>query len=102
MPDLKNCEYVLLEYAPSALRDIRLPIGLFLFGAQGRLIRQGFASDWRQVRCLDPQADIELLGSLPSYFESCSRGEIQTQTEVSKSENTSNRRLAETAGNSFY
>ena len=30
MPDeLKNCQYLLVEYAPSALRETRLPIGCF-------------------------------------------------------------------------
>ncbi len=66
---LKNCEYFLVEYLPSALRETRLAVGLFLFEAAGRLVRYGFARDWRTVRCLDPQADQGLLENLPGYFE---------------------------------
>ena len=69
MADLKNCEYVLVEYAPSPLRETRVAVGLFLFEASGRLVRQGFAADWRQVRCLDPQADTALLENLGAHFE---------------------------------
>ncbi len=69
MPDLKNCEYFLVEYAPSALRETRIAIGLFLFDDAGRLIRYGFASDWHRVRCLDPQADLAMLANLPAHFE---------------------------------
>ena len=74
MPELKNCEYVLIEYAPSPLRDTRLAIGLFLFNDAGRLVRQGFARDWRRVRCLDPQADLTLLENVPGYFEAIRTG----------------------------
>ena len=70
MPDpLKNCEYFLVEYAPSALRDTRIAIGLFLFEASGRLVRHGFTGDWRHLRCLDRQADLALLANLPAHFE---------------------------------
>ena len=70
MPDdLKNCEYFLVEYAPTALRDTRVSIGLFLFEASGRLVRHALTRDWRQLRCLDPQADVQLLESLPGYFD---------------------------------
>ena len=66
---LRNCEYFLVEYAPSPLRETRIAIGLFLFEPSGRLVRHGFTRDWRQVRCLDPQADLGMLGNLPAHFE---------------------------------
>ncbi|MBI2816549.1 MAG: DUF3037 domain-containing protein [Acidobacteria bacterium] len=68
MPDLPQCEYFLVEYAPSPLRECRVPIGLFLFNSSGRLLRHAFTDDWRRVRCLDPQADLAMISSLPSYF----------------------------------
>ncbi len=70
MPDLKNCEYFLVEYAPSPLRETRVAIGLFLFEDSGRLVRYGFANDWRRARCLDPQADLAMLANLPAHFDS--------------------------------
>ena len=65
----KNCEYFLTYYAPSALRETRIAIGLFLFEASGRLVGHRLTQDWRTVRCLDPQADLEMLGNLSAHFE---------------------------------
>ena len=65
----KNCEYFLAYYAPSALRETRIAIGLFLFDASGRLVGRRLTQDWRTVRCLDPQADLEMLGNLSAHFE---------------------------------
>ena len=88
MADLKNCEYVLVEYAPSPLRETRVAVGLFLFEATGRLVRQGFAADWRQVRCLDPQADVALLENLGAHFERLAGEEKREQgtTRIQESE----------------
>lgn len=66
---LRNCEYFLVEYAPSPLRETRIAIGLFLFDDSGRLVHRGFTRDWRRVRCLDPQADLDLLANLPAHFD---------------------------------
>ncbi|MGH9784700.1 MAG: DUF3037 domain-containing protein [Terriglobia bacterium] len=75
-PESKNCEYFLAYYAPSALRETRVAIGLFLFEQSGRLVGHRMAlvghrmiEDWRTVRCLDPQADLVMLGSLSAHFE---------------------------------
>jgi len=65
----KNCEYFLAYYAPSALRETRVAIGLFLFEESGRLVGHRLTEDWRAVRCLDPQADLAMLGSLSAHFE---------------------------------
>lgn len=65
----KNCEYLLAYYAPSALRETRIAIGLFLFEESGRLVGHRMTEDWRTVRCLDPQADLAMLGNLSAHFE---------------------------------
>lgn len=62
LPEKKtHCEYFLAYYAPSALRETRVAIGLALFEETGRLVGHRFTQDWRAVRCLDPQADVHLL-----------------------------------------
>ena len=66
---MKNCEYFLVRYAPSALRETHVPIGLFLFDDAGQLVRHQITQDWRPVRCLDPEADLALLQSLPAHFD---------------------------------
>ena len=70
MPELGFFEYVLVEYSPAPLRETRVAVGLLLFDASRRLVRHKFTGDWRRVRCLDPRADLSLLGGLPGYFES--------------------------------
>ena len=65
----KNCEYFLAYYAPSALRETRIAIGLFLLEESGRLVGHRLTQDWRTVRCLDPQADLVLLGNLSAHFD---------------------------------
>ncbi|MBI3894749.1 MAG: DUF3037 domain-containing protein [Acidobacteria bacterium] len=69
MERMKNCEYCLVRYAPSALRETHVPIGLFLFDDSGQLVRHQITQDWRPVRCLDPEADVALLQRLPSHFD---------------------------------
>jgi DUF3037 family protein len=106
MAELKNCEYVLVEYAPSPLRETRVAVGLFLFEATGRLVRQGFAADWRQVRCLDPQADVEMLASLPMHFERMAGEERReqggSQKQVLLSAQDDKRGVEHEGGGSFY
>ena len=65
----KNCEYFLAYYVPSALRETRVAIGLVLLEETGRLVGHRFTQDWRAVRCLDPQADVSLLGLVAAQFE---------------------------------
>lgn len=66
---VKNCEYFLVHYVPSALRETRVAIGLFLFEESGRLVGHRLTADWRWVRCLNPQADLDLLQALSAHFE---------------------------------
>ena len=63
------CEYFLVQYVPFPREELRLPIGLILLEASGKLVRQSIARDWRAVRCLDPRADLALLRALPSYLD---------------------------------
>ena len=79
MPEAnKNCQYFLLQYAPSVLREALVPIGLFLFEDSSRLVQYAITRDWRTVRRLDPQADLRLLEALPELFQQlvaeCARG----------------------------
>lgn len=69
MADLQQCEFFLLRYVPDAVKNEFVNIGLLLLesGANG----EGFADvrftrDWRRVRCLDPDADVETLVALES------------------------------------
>jgi hypothetical protein len=74
MPELisekrKQCEYFLAYYVPSPLRETRVAIGLVLLEETGRLVGHRFTGDWRAVRCLDPQADVNLLSLVAAQFD---------------------------------
>ena len=85
MPEQRsNCEYFLAYYVPSALRETRVAIGLVLFEESGRLVGQRFTQDWRAVRCLDPQADVNLLSRIPAHFEELASGAMDPDSGVTR------------------
>lgn len=82
MPDRKQLEFFLLRYVPSALKEEFVNIGLVLFESNPE--GEGFADlrfvrDWKQVWCLDPQADIEVLEALQREM----RGQLNSKPERS-------------------
>lgn len=56
----QQCRFFLLRYAPNAVRDEFVNIGLVLVAPQAPPELR-FSKDWSRVRALDPQADTELL-----------------------------------------
>src|SRR5919109_1239162 len=62
MADLKQLEFFLLRYVPDAVKAEFVNIGLVAVADGFADVR--FTRDWRRVRCLDPQADIEMLEAL--------------------------------------
>src|ERR1700723_3120606 len=82
MAERKNLEFFLLRYVPDAVKDEFVNIGVVLVeaGATGAQSNGGgfadvrFTRDWRRVRCLDPQADVEMLAALEREI----RGQLRT------------------------
>jgi len=67
MADFKQFEFFLLRYVPDAVKDEFVNIGVMMLepGANGADFADvRFTRDWRRVRCLDPQADVEMLEAL--------------------------------------
>jgi len=67
MADLKQFEFYVLRYVPYVVKGESVNVGVLLL--EPRPNGFGFAdlhmtSDWRRVRCLDAQVDIELLQSI--------------------------------------
>lgn len=63
----RRLEFFLLRYVPDAVKDEFVNIGVVVVengtsGASYSDLR--FTSDWRRVKCLDPDADIEMLEAL--------------------------------------
>jgi hypothetical protein len=57
----RECEFQLLRYAPDAVRNEFVYIGVILREQGSPHAEIRFTRDWRRVRCLDPDADTELL-----------------------------------------
>ncbi len=67
MAAFKKLEFFLLRYVPDAVKGEFVNIGLVMVeaGANGAGFAEvRFTRDWRRVRCLDPQADVEMLAAL--------------------------------------
>ena len=62
-----ECEFFLLRYVPDPVRNEFVHVGVILreAHARGRMALK-FTSDWRRVRCLDPEADTGMLEGLES------------------------------------
>jgi hypothetical protein len=63
MAPKQPCRFFLLRYAPDAVKNEFVNVALVLLppggGAEVR-----FTHDWARVRCLDPQADLEILEAM--------------------------------------
>jgi hypothetical protein len=67
MADKRQVEFFLLRYVPHAVRQEFVNIGVLMVegGSNGAVFADvRFAKDWRRVRCLDPQADVEVIEAL--------------------------------------
>jgi len=66
---LKQLEFFLVRYAPDAVKDEFVNVGVAVVDPAGaadvRMTR-----DWRRVKCLDPAADIEVLEALENDLRS--------------------------------
>jgi hypothetical protein len=67
MGEKRHLDFFLLRYVPDAVKDEFVNIGVVMVeaGANGAGFADvRFTRDWRRVRCLDPQADVEMLSAL--------------------------------------
>ena len=63
----RPCEFQLLRYVPDAVRNEYVHIGVILREQGSHMPAEvRFTSDWRRVRCLDPDADTALLEGIES------------------------------------
>jgi len=64
MADFRQCEFFLLRYVPDVVKGEFVNVGVVLLeNGGGGFTDVRFTRDWRRVRCLDPEVDIELLES---------------------------------------
>ena len=63
MPDKLQCRFFVLRYAPDAVKNEFINVGLVLLPPAGSA-QVRFTRDWSRVLCLDPEADVEMLQAL--------------------------------------
>src|SRR5208337_4678180 len=79
MAEYEQCEFYLLRYVPDAVKDEFVNLGVVLLETgEGDAVFTDvrFTRDWRRVRCLDPDVDVELLES----FEGEMRRMLQSRS----------------------
>jgi Protein of unknown function (DUF3037) len=64
MRERRKCEFLLLRYVPDAVKDEFVNVGVLLYESGGGWADVRFTRDWKRVRCLDPEADVETLEGL--------------------------------------
>lgn len=67
MAEKRQIEFLLLRYVPHALRQEFVNIGVLMVedGANGSVFADvRFTKDWRRVRALDPQVDVDVIEAL--------------------------------------
>ena len=63
MADKIQCRFFVLRYAPDAVKNEFINVGLVLLPPAGSA-QVRFTRDWSRVLCLDPDADVEMLQAL--------------------------------------
>jgi hypothetical protein len=63
MDEKIQCRFFILRYAPDAVKNEFINVGLVLLPPAGSA-QVRFTRDWSRVLCLDPEADVEMLQAL--------------------------------------
>ena len=74
MNERKQCEFFLIRYVPDAVKNEFVNIGVLLREAAGPGVANApmlrLTRDWGRVRCVDPEADTEMLEALEGELRS--------------------------------
>jgi Protein of unknown function (DUF3037) len=60
----KQCEFQLIRYVPDPVKNEFVNIGVVLRASEGEQSALRLTRDWARVRCLDPDADTQMLEAL--------------------------------------
>ena len=85
MAELRNCEFFLLRYVPDAVKNEFVNFGVVLMehpsnGSAG-FVDVRLTHDWRRVRCLDPDVDLEMLQEWETEIRS-HLGEVEDRQKM--------------------
>lgn len=96
MADERQFEFFLLRYVPNAVKDEFVNLGVVLLesGTNGSGFADArFIRDWRRVRCLDPEVDIDMLEAM--------QREVQAQLSSVSSRDTLLKKLVDQFSNAI-
>src|ERR1041385_2011049 len=68
MAEKIQCRFFVLRYAPDAVKNEFINVGLVLLPPTGSA-QVRFTRDWSRVLCLDPDADVEVLQALEADLQ---------------------------------
>ena len=74
MKERRQCEFFLLRYVPDAVKEEFVNVGVVLLESSGGWADVRFTKDWKRVRCLDPDADVEMLEGLEQEIKRADAG----------------------------
>jgi hypothetical protein len=60
----KQCDFLLMRYVPDPFKNEFVNIGVVLLAREHDFADVQFTRDWSRVRCVDPQADLDVLTDL--------------------------------------
>ena len=92
LDNARQCDFLLMRYVPDPLKNEFVNIGVLLFARDDAFAGVRFTRDWGRVRCLDPQADVDILEALENDI----REQLQSNAE---SRNQIVHRLQDTLSN---
>ena len=93
MENAKQCDFLLMRYVPDTFKNEFVNIGVVLLGRENDFADVRFTRDWGRVRCLDPQADLEILQSLET--------DLREQLQSAESRRQIVHRLQDTLSNAL-
>ncbi len=97
MADFRQCDFFLLRYVPDVVKGEFVNVGVVLLenasGDGGPSAGSGqvftdvrFTRDWRRVRCLDPEVDIELMESYEAELRRLLESRVAGDHQLSRAD----------------
>ena len=82
MPNNLQCEFSLIQYVPDVVKGEFANIGVLLRETGSSSAEVKFTRDWSRVRCIDPQADTEMLESLEAEIAARLAGGVEVKVNA--------------------
>ncbi|PYX90520.1 MAG: DUF3037 domain-containing protein [Acidobacteria bacterium] len=82
MADRQKLDFLILRYVPDAVKGEFVNIGVLLLGDGFADVR--LTTDWRRVRCLDPDVDLEMLETFAREIRSQLQNSVDRESALKR------------------